>query len=78
MAVASAPTFINTSTLAAWKISSATGGANNNPVIHLGSVFVNPGDNTTIPLGGLIDVWYCAKTHGLYVDIVDAQQGGPV
>lgn len=78
MAVASAPTVINASTLAAWKILSTAGGANGNPVTHLGSIFVNPGDNTTIPLGGLIDVWYCPKTHGLFIDIADAQQGGPV
>jgi hypothetical protein len=78
MAVASAPTVISTSTLAAWKISSATGGANSNPVTHIGMTYVNPGDNTTIPLGGLIDVWYCRATHGMFIDIVDAQQGGPV
>lgn len=78
MAVASAPTVVNSGPLATWKVSAAAGGANNNPVTHLGSTFVNPGDNTAIPLGGLIDVWYCPKTHGLYIDIVDAQQGGPV
>lgn len=78
MAIAAAPTVINSGPLAAWKILSTAGGANNNPVTRLGSSWINPGDNTAVPLGGLMDVWYCPKTHGLFIDIVDAQQGGPV
>jgi hypothetical protein len=46
-------------------------------IIHVGTVTVAPGDNTTVPLGGFFDVWYDKSAHSLFIDIADSQVGGP-
>lgn len=82
MAIASAPSVVNSGSLYAW-IGKAVGAMGAPPtradrnVIRVGSVLVAPGDNTTVPLGGNFDVWYDKSAHSLFIDIADGQVGGP-
>lgn len=79
MAIASAPTVVNSGSYYAW-----AGPAQLPPirasrnVIRVGTVVVLPGDNTTVPLGGTFHVYYDKAAHNLLLDIVSEQVGGPV
>ena len=57
-----------------------TGSAPQNarPMQRVGSVVVQPNENTTVPLGGVFHVWYDNASHTLWADITDTQVGGPV
>lgn len=82
MAIASAPSVTNSGTLYAWKgmtpgVMGAPPARAERNLIHVGTVLVAPGDNTTVPLGGSFDVWYDKSSHNLFIDIADAQVGGP-
>lgn len=80
MAIASAPSVINNLSLLQWagrSVSAPPQRADRN-VIKVGTVFVAPGDNTTVPLGGFFDVYYDKSAHALLLDIASTQVGGPV
>jgi len=47
------------------------------PLVKVGSVVVQPGENTTVPLGGHFTVWYDTASHTLWADILDSNIGGP-
>ena len=83
MAIASAPTVVNSGSLLAWK--GQTAGVQGAPATrqdrvlqHVGTVVVAPGDNSTVPLGGTFDCWYDKSAHSFLIDIVSGQVGGPV
>lgn len=82
MAIASAPTVVNSGSLYAWKgqtpgVMGAPPARADRNIIRVGTVVVAPGDNSTVPLGGTFDVWYDKSAHNLLLDIVSTQVGGP-
>lgn len=81
MAIASAPSVVNSGSFYAWVNKNPSGVTSGAPIsdrnfIRVGTVVVLPGDNTTVPLGGTFDVWYNKATHALLLDIVSTQLGG--
>ena len=82
MAIASAPSVVNSGSFYAWVnknpsgVTSGVPAINDRNVVRVGSVVVQPGDNTTVPLGGTFDVWYNKATHAVLIDIVSTQLGG--
>lgn len=49
---------------------------NTRPLIKIGTVVVQPNENTTVPLGGTFTCWYDTASHTIYCDILDTQVGG--
>ena len=83
MAIASAPSVVNSGSFYAWVNKNPSGVTSGAPspradrnVIRVGTVVVQPGANTTVPLGGTFDVWYDQSAHSLLLDIVSTQLGG--
>ncbi len=82
MAIASAPTVVNSGSFYAWLgknpsgVTSGVLGRQDRNVQRVGTVLVLPGDNATVPLGGTFDVWYDKANHSLLLDIVSTQLGG--
>lgn len=77
MAIASAPSINSTMTWDQFSARLASGASPLVSMVKVGSVVVNPNDNTVVPAGGTFDVWYNRATHTLLVDITDTQFGGP-
>ena len=80
MAIASAPTVVNNQSLLVWagRGPSAPDQRPARNLIHVGTVLVAPGDNSTVPLGGFFDCWYDKSSHNFLIDIASAQVGCPV
>jgi hypothetical protein len=76
VAIAAAPTVVSNQTYGQWRIAQRVT-APGCKFTHVGTVVVLANDNTTVPLGGTFDAWYCPQTHSLLLNITDNMVGGP-
>ena len=74
MAIATVPTTDSSKSFQQWAglgtvASQGVAAHSAHPLVRVGTVVVLPGDNTSVPLGGTFDVFYCRKDHILLIDI---------